>query len=375
MLACDTSRCCYTKANMDDQNELVKDFLIESFEYLDSLDEDLLVIENESDDPEVIARIFRAVHTIKGTGGFLNFEKLVSIAHVGEELLDGIRKDRVEANSEVVGALFELVDALREVLMSIEETGQDGEKLYEELIETLKSLQSGGSITPAVSSDRALETKEQPTPQPKTAPPPAEPQQDVEGKDEIVAEFLAQSFDNLDEAEKSFDELELENSDDDLIDSILGHTEVIRGSGGFLSYQNLAIMLLEFRNVLNGVKNEEISFDESAQRVLKDIISAARQILANIEFLGNEGDLDFSKLIQKASNLKEGVKEEEAELTKDAPTKTSESKTQQESGNTSDSSQEAPPKGDSSPKPAANKKSSDKKGGASSTKDKNSLTE
>ena len=309
---------------MDDQNELVKDFLIESFEYLDTLDEDLLEMEQQSNDPEVIARIFRAVHTIKGTGGFLNFEKLVGIAHVGEELLDAIRKDRVEANPEVVGALFELVDALREVLMSIEETGKDGEKIYEELIETLKSLQSGegggssqGTTTPAVSADRAA-------PEPVAKKQEAPPTPDVEGKDEIIGEFLTQSFGHLDNAEKLLKELDEDAFDEALAADIIKHTEIIRGTGGFLSFQTLALLLLAFRNVLKALGSNKLEYDEEAKSVLEEILSGAGQILSNIEFLGNEGDLKFKELLDTAGQLisnepaKENKKESDSG-SKDAP--------------------------------------------------------
>ena len=375
-MASSALKCCLTEVNMDDQNELVKDFLIESFEYLDSLDEDLLVIENESDDPEVIARIFRAVHTIKGTGGFLNFEKLVGIAHVGEELLDAIRKDRVEPDSEVVGALFELVDALREVLMSIEETGNDGEKIYGELIETLKSLQSGaGGSTASAPAKPAPAQPEEVKPEPAPAQT-KDPESDVEGKDEIVSEFLSQSFDHLDGAEERIKDIDLDTLDAELLNEIVGHTEVIRGTGGFLSFQNLAILLLAFRNLVNSVKNEDISMDQTILDTFKDIISGARQILANIDFLGTEGDLNFSGLIDKATKLKEGqaITEEPADAKKETATKSDASAS--DTSTSSNSADQTPPASSTDEKkpPQTKKTSSDKKSGGSSGKDK-SLTD
>ena len=343
---------------MDDQNELVKDFLIESFEYLDTLDEDLLEMEQQSNDPEVIARIFRAVHTIKGTGGFLNFEKLVGIAHVGEELLDAIRKDRVKANSEVVGALFELVDALREVLMSIEETGKDGEKIYEELIETLKSLQSGESvsaakssdITPAVSADKAL-------PKPEKKKEAAPPSSDVEGKDEIVTEFLTQSFGHLDNAEKLLKELEDDDFDESIAADMIKHTEIIRGTGGFLSFQNLALLLLAFRNILKAVGSKKIEFDEEIRSTLEELLSNAGQILSNIEFLGNEGDLKVKELLTLAEQLISGEPAKKEE--KESETEATEAPKEEQSA-ASSVKEKAEPK--------ANKK-------APAAKDKSSLTD
>lgn len=295
---------------MDDQNELVKDFLIESFEYLDTLDEDLLEMEQQSEDPEVIARIFRAVHTIKGTGGFLNFEKLVGIAHVGEELLDAIRKDRVEANTEVVGALFELVDALREVLVSIEETGRDGEEAYAELIKTLKCLHSGE--IPTATSSGSAKPAEQPVEKKPDAPPPP----DVEGKDDIVKEFLSQSFGHLEEAEKLLKDVDSDAIDEALISEIIKHTEVIRGTGGFLSFRNLALLLLSFRNILKAVASKKVVFEGEAKTTLENLLNGAGQILSNIEILDTEGDLQFKKLIDTANRLLSGEPQKDKEEVK-----------------------------------------------------------
>ena len=346
---------------MDDQNELVKDFLIESFEYLDTLDEDLLEMEQQSEDPEVIARIFRAVHTIKGTGGFLNFEKLVGIAHVGEELLDAIRKDRVEANTEVVGALFELVDALREVLVSIEETGRDGEEAYAELIETLKCLQSGEtpSAPAAVSSDSAQSAPVAEKPKEvEEKKPEAPPESDVEGKDDIVKEFLSQSFGHLEEAEKLLKEIDKDDVDEALISEIIKHTEVIRGTGGFLSFRNLALLLLSFRNILKAVSSKKLVFENEAKTMLGNLLNGAGQILSNIDILGTEGDLQFKKLLDSAAQL----------LSDEPPKKQEEAEKPEEE----EESKESTPKAE---KEKEKEKSDAKVAKKASTKDKSSLTD
>ena len=68
-------------------DELVGEFLVESLENLDQLDQDLVVLEQDPENLEVLKSIFRTIHTIKGTCGFLGFSKLESITHVGESLL------------------------------------------------------------------------------------------------------------------------------------------------------------------------------------------------------------------------------------------------------------------------------------------------
>ncbi len=126
---------------MGDMDDIIRDFLVESNENLDQLDRDLVTLEKDPTAREVLASIFRTIHTIKGTTGFLGFSRLESVAHVGENLLSSLRDGRLLLNAEITSALLAMVDAVRQMLVSIETTGQEGEGDYASLIETLTRLQ------------------------------------------------------------------------------------------------------------------------------------------------------------------------------------------------------------------------------------------
>ena len=128
---------------MGDMDDIVKDFLVESNENLDQLDRDLVTLEKDPTAREVLASIFRTIHTIKGTTGFLGFSRLESVAHVGENLLSSLRDGRLLLNAEITSALLAMVDAVRQMLVHIENTGQEGEGDYSSLIENLTRLQMG----------------------------------------------------------------------------------------------------------------------------------------------------------------------------------------------------------------------------------------
>ncbi len=121
--------------------EIVKDFLIESYENLDRLDRDLVGLEKNPRDREALAGVFRTIHTIKGTCGFLGFSKLEKVAHVGENLLTRLRDGQLTLNPELTTALLSMVDAVRQMLKEIESTGSDGQVDYPELRENLTRLQ------------------------------------------------------------------------------------------------------------------------------------------------------------------------------------------------------------------------------------------
>src|SRR6266853_392633 len=122
-------------------DEIVKDFLTESNENLDRLDQEHVKLESEPSSTEVLASIFRTIHTIKGTCGFFGFARLESVSHVGENLLSRLRDGHLVLDAERTSALLALVDAVRAMLASIEATGSDGTGNYTVLIETLTGLQ------------------------------------------------------------------------------------------------------------------------------------------------------------------------------------------------------------------------------------------
>src|SRR5882724_331444 len=122
-------------------DEIVREFLLESNENLDRLDRELVSLEKEPSNRETLSSIFRTIHTIKGTCGFLGFGKLESVAHAGENLLSLLRDGAIGLTPERTTALLSLVDAVRQMLGSIEAKGNEGERNDEGLVARLKRLQ------------------------------------------------------------------------------------------------------------------------------------------------------------------------------------------------------------------------------------------
>src|SRR5712672_2953469 len=122
-------------------SDIVQDFLVESYENLDRLDRELVGLEKNPRDTDALASVFRTIHTIKGTCGFLGFDKLEKVAHVGENLLTRLGDGQFVLNPEITTGLLNTVDAVREMLKEIGSTGKDGENTYPELLQTLARLQ------------------------------------------------------------------------------------------------------------------------------------------------------------------------------------------------------------------------------------------
>jgi two-component system chemotaxis sensor kinase CheA len=139
---------------MNENDDIVKEFLVESHENLDRLDRDLVSLEKHPSDREILGSIFRTIHTIKGTTGFLGFGKLEAVAHVGENLLTKLRDGKLKLHPELTTTLLAMVDAVRQMLSSIEASGNEGERDDRELIAQLTRLLTaeGTPATPAAKS-------------------------------------------------------------------------------------------------------------------------------------------------------------------------------------------------------------------------------
>jgi two-component system, chemotaxis family, sensor kinase CheA len=144
--------------------DLVKEFLIESLENLDRLDRDLVDLEKDPRNADTLGSVFRTIHTIKGTCGFLAFSKLERISHVGESLLSKMRDGDLLLNAEITTGLLAMVDAIRQILARIEETGAEGDQEYADLVAELKRLNEGGAarVPPAATSSAAPTTMHPP---------------------------------------------------------------------------------------------------------------------------------------------------------------------------------------------------------------------
>ena len=114
---------------MDDQ-DIIREFLIESNESLARLDQEMVELEKRPKDPQLLAGIFRTIHTIKGTCGFLGFTILEGVTHLSESLLSQLRDGQRELTAELVTLILETVDVVKTVLVSLETSGAEGPDNY-----------------------------------------------------------------------------------------------------------------------------------------------------------------------------------------------------------------------------------------------------
>ncbi|MGA3049654.1 MAG: chemotaxis protein CheW [Terracidiphilus sp.] len=123
--------------SFEDQ-ETIREFLVESHENLERLDRDLVELEKRPKDSKLLSSVFRTIHTMKGACGFLGFSRLERLSHQAESLLSQLRDGKRELNPEVVSLILETVDATRKVLAAIEVNGTEGDISFDDLTERLR---------------------------------------------------------------------------------------------------------------------------------------------------------------------------------------------------------------------------------------------
>lgn len=156
--------------NNDDMQELVQDFLVETNEIIENLDHDLVELESNQNDLELLNKIFRGAHTMKGSSSFLGFNKLAELTHHAEDILNKLRKGEMVVTREIMDTLLEFVDKTKQIINDIE-NGTDTADCSS-VIENLK-LASEGRLTATVKAAQAPQAAQPaaaPKPQPQAAP-------------------------------------------------------------------------------------------------------------------------------------------------------------------------------------------------------------
>lgn len=133
---------------MDNNDQILDEFLLEAQEIFDQLDLDFVALEQNPDDKKLVGNIFRAMHTLKGSSGFFAFHRLEKVAHAGESLLSKIRDGALALNEEITDALLGTSDRLREIVANIHKQRKESAGDDSALIDWLKFLTDGGKDFP-----------------------------------------------------------------------------------------------------------------------------------------------------------------------------------------------------------------------------------
>ena len=147
---------------MDEMQEIMEDFLIEAFEMIEQLDQDLVELETRPEDLDLLNRIFRVAHTIKGSGSFLNFSVLTHLTHHMEDVLNKARHGELTITPDIMDIVLASIDFMKKLLNAIRDTGTDANTGLESdiavVVEKLDAISKGESFTPQTPVAESIET-------------------------------------------------------------------------------------------------------------------------------------------------------------------------------------------------------------------------
>ena len=160
---------------MDDMKEIMEDFLIEAFELIEQIDHDLVELEANPEDLELLNRIFRVAHTVKGSSSFLNFDVLTELTHHMEDVLNKARKGELKITPDIMDVVLESVDMMKGLLESIRDNGSDAAAGIDIKNICVKLTQISEGEAPSA----AAEAPAAPAPEPVKEPEPAAPAEEA----------------------------------------------------------------------------------------------------------------------------------------------------------------------------------------------------
>lgn len=161
---------------MDDMKEIMEDFLIEAFELIEQIDHDLVELEANPEDLELLNRIFRVAHTVKGSSSFLNFDVLTELTHHMEDVLNKARKGELKITPDIMDVVLESVDMMKGLLESIRDNGSDAAAGIDikNICASLTQISEGEAPSAAAEAPAAT-----PAPEPVKEPEPAMPAEEA----------------------------------------------------------------------------------------------------------------------------------------------------------------------------------------------------
>ena len=161
---------------MDDMKEIMEDFLIEAFELIEQIDHDLVELEANPEDLELLNRIFRVAHTVKGSSSFLNFDVLTELTHHMEDVLNKARKGELKITPDIMDVVLESVDMMKGLLESIRDNGSDAAAGIDIKNICVRLTQISEGEAPSAAAEAPVAA---PAPEPVKEPEPATPAEEA----------------------------------------------------------------------------------------------------------------------------------------------------------------------------------------------------
>lgn len=299
----------------DDFSDIMHDFVVESQEALDQMEPKLIEMSKTAGiapvDDQIINSIFRLFHSIKGSAGFLNLINIQKVTHEVETLLDLVRKGDIQINKRHIDLLLKTSDFIRGLLSQVEvqsndqgveeEAGKFIIELKEAFAERNSELSEKNppqSSTEGNTGNKAAETDCNDLPQMLITP-------------EMIANFVKESIELLDNTEQSFLKLEKAPEDVTIIEEVFRGIHSLKGNCGFLGFSDMEQLSHKTEAILECFREKSVVCDSNHIKILLSVLDALRKGLDSLSNNGKEdiqGLTNLLKLLDMVSPSSSGQK-------------------------------------------------------------------
>ncbi|HEX7377022.1 MAG TPA: chemotaxis protein CheW [Pirellulales bacterium] len=274
--------------------ELLADFVIESQEGLANIEQQMLAIEAGGDEgePELVNAVFRTMHTIKGTAGFLGLDRIGSLAHGLEEVLDAMRNRQLATSSELVTTILSAADCMKGLIDAVETSNEAEIGDYVAALQSHK-VEARGASTGAAAANAADARHAAGRTEQLAEPAPAS------SASEAVREFLIECYENLDRMEHELIELEQNPTSDPLLRGIFRTMHTIKGGAGFLGLGELEKLAHVAENLLSELRDGTRTLAAATTSALLAAVGKCREGLALVETNHSDRGLDVEGVVRQ----------------------------------------------------------------------------
>ncbi|ABO35044.1 CheA signal transduction histidine kinase [Methanococcus maripaludis C5] len=277
---------------MDDMEQYKELFMTEAEEHLQSLNQNMVELENCPEDSErIINMIFRSAHTLKGSARTLGFEHISSLTHHMEDILDYIRDGRIKINPEIVDLLFKCLDALETMVSEVSDGENTTNVDVNTLVETIKSVKtkylsgdySPGSSVDEISADEKNELEQ-------------EPAQNSDFNESLIK--LTEESTNIVIKGNVNDTVERPENLDDILNQMQESASALQTILEALDYLELKNTVNNIAELSSAILNEKVKITDNSLSVLKSSLLTMEKIAKVVESGSNPGD-EYSELNEK----------------------------------------------------------------------------
>jgi two-component system chemotaxis sensor kinase CheA len=272
---------------------------------IDQVDEDLIRLESGEKDDELVNRIFRCFHTIKGTTGFLNFKDCNELAHSAENILNDMRNDELDPTPEIIDVLLETIDWFKGFVTDVEDR-EEKEYNISELVGSIKDILNNAPSKVATTNNKNTAESNN---------------RSLNFPEELIDEFVSEATELLDTLDNEIIVLELEVDDEDYINEIFRAFHTLKGNSGLMGFASMSNIAHKSEDLLGLLRDKEVKPSSDIVDVLLHSIDFMRKVVGEVENNCVKTH-DISDLEQKLLSLS-GVKTSNQDMlpVKQKPTK------------------------------------------------------